>query len=188
MKFFVDKLYKTSLCTVIILLTITFNYTNTKALRLSDGLDNIMTAEEPRLSPDPPKPLTERELIDKYAKDISAKYGLRPDLVLSIIEQESDFNPNCKTGVCVGLMQINPKYHSDRAVQLGVKNLYDPYGNILVGVDYIVELYNKYKDISLALMCYNMDHQTAKRIYSRGGTTDYVTKVLTGANKYKKGE
>jgi hypothetical protein len=170
MNFFVDKPYKTYLCIITSLSIIIFNYGSVNAIPISDKFDDIIIAEELRLSPKPsePKPLTEREIIEQDVKDVSVKYNIEPELIMSMIEQESSFDPNCKTGVCVGLMQINPKYHSDRAEQLGVTNLYDIHGNILVGVDYLAELISKHKDKTLALMCYNMDHKTAKRIYSRG--------------------
>ena len=40
--------------------------------------------------------------------------------------------------------------------RLGVSDLYDPYGNILVATDYLVELFEKHGDIGLSLMIYNM--------------------------------
>lgn len=76
------------------------------------------------------------EISDKYYPEIHAEY------VCAIIYHESRFDPtvtNSKTGV-KGLCQISPKWHAKRAANLGVTDLYDPYGNILVCFDILNEL------------------------------------------------
>lgn len=83
-----------------------------------------------------------------YAYEI-AKFrypSIDPEYVCAIIYHESRFNPtvtNSKTGVR-GLTQINPKWHTKRAESLGVMDLYEPYGNILVCFDILNELTQKY--------------------------------------------
>lgn len=83
-----------------------------------------------------------------YAYEI-AKFrypGIDPEYVCAIIYHESRFDPtvtNSKTGVR-GLAQINPKWHTKRAESLGVMDLYEPYGNILVCFDILNELTQKY--------------------------------------------
>ena len=42
-----------------------------------------------------------------YATEVALSYDLSPELVQAVIEVESSWNPNCKTGKCVGLMQLN---------------------------------------------------------------------------------
>lgn len=72
--------------------------------------------------------------------DISADY------VKAIVWHESRYNPdavNSRTGVC-GLMQISPKWHIDRARSIGVDDLCDPYGNLLVGCDILNEISQRY--------------------------------------------
>jgi hypothetical protein len=136
----------------------------------------------------PIKQSTKRELIDSYVRDIASKYNFEPELIMSVIVQESDYNPKCKTGNCLGLMQVSAIWHKDRADKLGVKDFYDPYGNILLGVDYLSELRDKYKDIRLVLMLYNMEHKTALRMFNRGQISSYAKTVLTRAEQLKKGE
>lgn len=92
-----------------------------------------------------------------YAYEISKfRYpGIDPEYVCAIIYHESRFDPtvtNSKTGVR-GLTQINPKWHTKRAETLGVMDLYEPYGNILVCFDILNELTQKY-DFEYALNFY----------------------------------
>lgn len=92
-----------------------------------------------------------------YAYEI-AKFrypAIDPEYVCAIIYHESRFDPtvtNSKTGVR-GLTQISPKWHAKRAESLGVMDLYEPYGNILVCFDILNELTQKY-DFEYALNFY----------------------------------
>ena len=131
------------------------------------------------------KPLTQEELIDTYIVEICKDYNVEPALVQSIVWHESRYDPTVSNGQCIGLMQVSKKWHGERANKLGVKDLYDPYGNILVGVDYIHELLTKYEDPALALMMYNMSHATAKRLYNNGIISEYAKAVLIRADKIK---
>lgn len=88
--------------------------------------------------------LSDVERYVNYVYDIAAEYypDIHPEYVCAIIYHESRFDPtqtNSNTGV-KGLCQINPKWHTKRANNLGVEDLYDPYGNILVCFDILNEL------------------------------------------------
>lgn len=135
------------------------------------------------------KPLTEHEIIEGYADQIAAMYyNVDSATIKSIIQHESEFNPNHITGDCVGLMQVSKRWHLDRAKKLGVTDLLDPYSNILVGTDYISELIEQYKDPALALMLYNMRHDKAFKLYAEGRISWYAEDVLALADEYRKGE
>lgn len=93
-------------------------------------------------------PLSGPELYLYYVDRITTE--IYPDIpyeyVVAIIWHESRFHPdsvNKDTGV-KGLMQISPKWHTQRANDLGVYDLLDPYGNILVGCDILNELTQQY--------------------------------------------
>lgn len=105
-----------------------------------------------------------------------------------MVYHESRFNPNENTKPDLGLMQIIPKYHSERMKRLNVTNLYDPYSNLLVGVDYLAELRTQTGNIELALMMYNMNHKKAKELYKQGKLSTYANSVLDLSVKYQKGE
>lgn len=130
------------------------------------------------------KPKTKvKESLDSYIHRVSDMYKIDPYLIKAIIYVESTNDPNARNGNCVGLMQVSRYWHKDRAKRLGVTDFFDPKSNVLLGVDYISELYKKTKDIKLTLMMYNMSHKEAYRLYTKGQTTSYVKKVLL-----KKGE
>ena len=93
--------------------------------------------------------------IQSIVEDVSAKYNVCPELILAIIEQESSGNPNAVNGDCKGLMQVSEKWHKDRMERIGVTDLFDQYGNILVGTDYFMELADEYDDLYLVLMIYS---------------------------------
>jgi soluble lytic murein transglycosylase-like protein len=133
-------------------------------------------------------PKTERELIDLYVEEICKKYSIRPELVKSMIFHESTYRVNAVNGdgTCVGLMQVSTRWHADRAKKLGVTDFYDPYSNILVGVDFLSELLKSSDgDESLALMMYNMDWESAQKLYSQGKESSYAKNVLARAEELK---
>lgn len=121
----------------------------------------------------------ERAKIDSYIVEISEDYGICPELIMAMVEVESNYKPDAENGDCIGLMQVSSKWHADRMEKLGVTDLYDPYGNILVGVDFVAELAEEYEDIGLVLMLYNMHHDTAMELYERCELSNYAEKILT---------
>ena len=81
--------------------------------------------------------------------------GIRYELALAVIWQETDFrNIVGDSGESAGYMQVQEKWHSKRMERLGVSDLLDPYGNFLVGLDFLAELLERY-DLSDALTAYN---------------------------------
>ena len=74
-------------------------------------------------------------------------------------------------------MQINPKWQSERMDRLGATDLHDEETNILVGVDYLAELFTESEDIYLVLMLYNMKRSTAINKYDDGEYTYYAEHV-----------
>lgn len=122
---------------------------------------------------------TEEELYNSYVDEIVENFY--PDLdaryVKAIIYHESRYSPdvvNAKTGV-MGLMQISPKWHIKRAEKLGVTDLLDPYGNILVGCDILNELTQKHS-FNYAMNFFAGGYPYANRY--KGSTSPYV-KSLT---------
>lgn len=87
--------------------------------------------------------------------EVADQYNLCPELIESIIFYESSWQPDVVSSAgCIGLMQIHPKSHKKRMQELGVTDLYDPYSNILVGCDYLFDLFEEYKDVSIVLDAY----------------------------------
>lgn len=116
----------------------------------------------------------------EYMEGVCDSYNVCPELVQAIIERESQWNPKAVNGDCIGLMQIEQKSHTDRMKRLGVTDLKDPRGNILVGVDYLSELFWKYEDIYLVLMFYNAGYSKnyGMGAWRAGNYSDYAIKVV----------
>lgn len=113
--------------------------------------------------------LTPVERYVNYAFEIQGDYypNIKAEYVCAIMYHESRFDPtvtNSKTGER-GLCQINPRWHTKRANALGVTDLYDPYGNILVCFDILNEIAQG-KDLSYALNFYAGGYPYANR-YSK---------------------
>ncbi len=113
-----------------------------------------------------------------FIEEIAQQYGLDKELVHAIIMVESNYDTTAVSSAnCLGLMQISPKWHADRMERLGVTDLYDPYGNVLVGCDYIAELLEDY-DLEFALMIYNQGLDSATRTYQSSGQSEYSKTVM----------
>ena len=112
-----------------------------------------------------------------YCEEIGSQYGICPELLEAIMESESSGNPNAENGNCKGLMQINLKYHENRMQELGVTNIYDSKGNILLAADYLVELFEEYGDVGTVLMVYNGSEDAVAR-GQRGDYTEYASKIM----------
>lgn len=120
---------------------------------------------------------SEKEGWIDYIEVIAEEKNICPELIEAIIEQESSWDPKAKNGDCIGLMQVSLKWHRDRMERLGVSDLLDPYDNILVGIDYLAELFEKYEDPALVLMIYNGDCKFP-RCLETGEMSEYASKIL----------
>ena len=108
-------------------------------------------------------------------------FNIEPELLEAICWVESTCNPNAVNGPCKGIMQISEQWHRDRMKRLGVSSIYDKAGNIMIGADYLNELYGKYHDDACTLMAFNGDSKV-ESYAKRGQVSDYANKVLTIAD------
>ncbi|WP_418223189.1 lytic transglycosylase domain-containing protein [Clostridium isatidis] len=126
--------------------------------------------------------------VDKYA----SKYGVDRSLILAIIKQESNFNPNATSYAgAKGLMQLMD-FNSEA---YGLTNPYDIEQNIEAGVKHIKSYLNMYNgNLEMALMAYNGGPGTMERRGVKSSrdlykmpeeTQNYVPKVLAYYNEYK---
>ena len=121
-----------------------------------------------------------RELQD-YIFSITEQYSVPAEVVIAIIERESDYRPHV-TGLAgeQGLMQIHPINHEWLSEELGITDYYDPEQNILAGTYLLSRLFNKYDTATEALMCYNCGETGAKRLWAKGITeTEYTVGILS---------
>ena len=120
--------------------------------------------------------------IVDLVRQIAPEYKLEPQLVLSIIETESNFDTVALSPKNArGLMQLIP----ETAARFGVRNAFDPAQNIRGGMAYLRWLMAYFEgDVSLVAAAYNAGEGTVDRY--RGvppylETLTYVRKVLTAA-------
>lgn len=132
------------------------------------------------------------EGLQQYLYEVSREYSISPFLILAIIEKESAFQADAENGDCKGLMQVSEKWHTERLQKLGGEDFFDPKDNLLCGVDYLAELFEKYEDPGLVVMLYNMKASSAKKLYKQGVLSPYAKRILERAeeleNVYYTGE
>lgn len=106
-------------------------------------------------------------------------YDIAPAIVLAIMDAESDYDVNAlsKYGD-IGIMQISPIWQRERMERLGCNDLYDPYQNIKVGIDYLAWLKDINPDICWVLMAYNEGPDDATENMEQGYISDYALEVL----------
>ena len=107
--------------------------------------------------------------VQSICEEVGERYNICPELLEAIIEHESSGQYNATNGNCKGLMQVNVKCHVDRMKKLGVYDIYDKKGNVLVATDYLCELFEEYGDPGTVLMVYN----GVSNAVSRGNRGDY---------------
>ena len=120
---------------------------------------------------------SEKEDWIDYIEIVCQDKHICPELVEAIIERESGWDPRSVNGDCIGLMQISEKWHKDRMERLGVDDLKDPYDNILTGVDYLSDLFERYEDVGAVLMKWNGDSRLSEYLET-GKLSEYADKVL----------
>ena len=125
-------------------------------------------------------------LQDVIFSECDAK-NVPADLVIALIDVESDFNPNLvsKTND-YGLMQINTCHKDSLKKALQITNLLDEKQNIKAGVYMLSGIVSKYSNMDQALMVYNCGEFGAKKLWNNGiYSTDYSRKVIAKINEIK---
>lgn len=98
------------------------------------------------------------DVIDPWSK----KFNVSPNFALSIIRQESAFNPKARSAAdALGLMQLLPQVAQAQSPKTGIKvahfeDLYLPENNIPAGISLLSQLKQKYKgQLILMAAAYN---------------------------------
>jgi soluble lytic murein transglycosylase len=117
-------------------------------------------------------------------REISARHGVDPILVQSVIRAESAFNPTAVSRAGArGLMQLMPK----TAVMLGVRDSFNPRENIDGGVRHLRYLLDRYPgNVALAVAAYNAGEgavDSYRGIPPYAETQQYVRRVLKASGR-----
>lgn len=122
--------------------------------------------------------------LQDYIFKLCGERDIDPALVIAVIERESKYNSSTigDHGNSLGLMQIQPKWHSERMARLNCTNLLNPFENVCVGIDILDGLLDSGNSIEWALMAYNGGAGYAYNKVSRGEVSEYATTVLNISN------
>ena len=139
--------------------------------------------------PAPPAPVESPAPVNNLGAVIdvaSNRNNVDPDLVISVIQAESGFNPRAVSRKgAQGLMQLMPQ----TAVQLGVKNPLDPAANVEGGTRYLKELLELYdNNLVDALAAYNAGPQSVAQYHGvppYPETRTYIARVLSDFGRKK---
>lgn len=120
--------------------------------------------------------------LQDFTRDMCVKYNIVDyyDLILKQMYQESKYQPGLISSTCdYGLMQINICNHKWLRDAVGLQDMLDSKENIEAGV-YIMSGYlQKYGNVHMALMCYNLGEDGAQRCWSKDiWTTEYSRDIV----------
>jgi Transglycosylase SLT domain len=134
--------------------------------------------------------LGDRQLADlsrRAAATASREAGVvvKPSLLRALIQQESGGNPRAGSPAgAQGLTQLMPA----TAKGLGVRNVYDPWQNVLGGARYLAAQLKRFDDPRLALSAYNSGPGGAEsggQIEGYAETQNYVKRVMALEAQYR---
>lgn len=125
--------------------------------------------------------------IQRYIFNVSDYYGVDPVLVIALIEKESSYNSSAigDGGDSIGLMQIQPRWHTARMDKLGVDDLFNPYENVSLGVDILASYIDEGLGEEWALHAYNGGIAYANRMSAADEVSDYAKSIIDRANNLK---
>jgi len=129
---------------------------------------------------------TQGTSVQDFVNAASAKHGVDPDLIQSVIRAESGFNPKAVSRKgAQGLMQLMPA----TASKLGVTNSMDPAANVDGGTQYLHEMLARFNnDLVKALAAYNAGParvEKYKGVPPYHETYAYVSRIISDFNRKK---
>lgn len=116
--------------------------------------------------------------LARLIEQVSAEFGVDPDLVKAVIEVESSYRGDAVSPAgAAGLMQLMP----ESARRLNVTDRFDIQQNLRGGVRYLAQLLNTYRgNLPLALAAYNAGEGAVNRcscVPNIPETLDYVNRI-----------
>jgi soluble lytic murein transglycosylase-like protein len=108
-----------------------------------------------------------RDTIVHAVARASREQGISAFLLVSLIAQESGFDPSAENAGALGLMQLRPFVAKDYARRRGLgwrgdAMLRDPAQNVALASGYLGELVDRFESLDLALAAYNKGPEAVK--------------------------
>jgi soluble lytic murein transglycosylase-like protein len=125
--------------------------------------------------------------IDNLVDTAARSTSVSPDLIRSVMRQESDFRA-CAVSPkgAIGLMQLLPSTAAD----MGVEDPFEPEANVMGGARLLKQLMDRYGgDLSLTLSAYNAGTRkvdATMTVPTITETTDYVNRILSRLSSLQK--
>ncbi len=123
--------------------------------------------------------------LQEYAYDLCQENGISFEIVMALIEHESSYRADVvsKTND-YGLMQINKCNHEWLREELGIHDFCNPKENIKAGIYILQDISEKYEDIYMGLMVYNMGETKAKKLWKQDiYSSKYARTIVTRAEE-----
>ena len=125
--------------------------------------------------------------LQEYTYQTAEKYGVNYDLMLAIMQTESQFtNVVSDNGEDIGLCQINTINAEWLYTDYGIYNLMDERQNIEACAIILNKLSEQFSNESHVVMAYNLGAGKAQKYISSGKITEYTNKVLTAKEVIEK--
>ena len=156
------------------------------AARLLKRFRGINPADDPACQ-FPRRPLSNnpnRKIIETWVNRVASRYAIDPQLVLAVIQEESNFNPSALSPKnAQGLMQLIPA----TAERFGVKDVWNPLENIRGGTAYLHWLMRHFTgNLEWVLAAYNAGEKTVEQyqgVPPFNETQNYVRRILAAYHK-----
>ena len=124
--------------------------------------------------------------LQEYTYGIAQKYNVDYDLMLAIMQTESQFtNVISDNGEDIGLCQINTINAEWLYADYGINNLLDEKQNIKACAIILNKLQGQFDTESHVVMAYNLGAGKAKKYISSGKITKYAEKVYENMEEIK---
>lgn len=135
-----------------------------------------------------------REALATAITRAERDHGIPALLLVSLIVQESGFDPTAENGGALGLLQLRPFVARDYAARRGLpyqgeRTLLDPVRNVQLASGYFGELLARFGSVDLALEAYNKGPELVKgqlRAGESGPTPRFVKSVLGRYESYNR--
>lgn len=111
------------------------------------------------------------------------EYGICPELLEAMCWHETRCRSNLENGGCLGMTQINPKFHKETMELLGVTDLTDYDQNIHVCAYTIAEYAKQEEDLYCVLMMWNCGSNRGRELFYKDVFTTYAKEVSEESRK-----